>query len=90
MNTGMIATITRPKVLWEPYGNFRYKAVPTGASSEKYGPCEVCFKEALEVFMQIEEVWCNDRHRYVRYRCLSLIGHLSCLTLQRREREAVQ
>ena len=34
---------------------YRYRLLSTGASSHKYGPCEICGKHATEVFSQCEE-----------------------------------
>ena len=36
---------------------YRYRIQSTGASSHKYGPCEVCGKHVSEVFSQIEQRW---------------------------------
>lgn len=41
-------TVTRTQV-------FRYRMKSTGASSHKYGNCEVCGQHASEVFHQVEE-----------------------------------
>ena len=59
----------------------RYRLIPTGYSSQRYGPCEVCKQPATEVFHQIEE------RTYVlgwtRYKCHDLFGHKQCLVAAR-------
>lgn len=64
---------------------YRYRLIPTGAGSWKYGPCDMCNTGADEVYHQIEEQaytrpdgtqgWISTR---------STFGHKDCLIRIRR------
>lgn len=76
-------------------GTFRYRLTPTGRSSERYGPCEVCHQHASEVFHLVEErayalhgpgLPPEDPHAtgWTRSGCQDLFGHEACLLQARR------
>jgi hypothetical protein len=63
---------------------YRYKLKKTGYGSERYGVCEVCKKQAKEIYMQTEEKkfmigkaihWAHQG---------SLFGHKKCLIKKRK------
>ena len=56
---------------------YRYRLTATGASSDKYGPCEVCKKPATAVFHLVEERSFADGWTYDG--CRNLFGHENCL-----------
>ncbi|CAM2198431.1 conserved protein of unknown function (plasmid) [Paraburkholderia kururiensis] len=68
------------------HGNtvFRYRMKTTGASSDRYGACEVCNQHASEVF-HLTSAMLYDRKSngggfgWTLYHCLSLFGHRECL-----------
>ena len=66
--------------------DYRYRLTLTGASSQKYGPCEVCGGHASEVFHQVEERRCvywapnGVLHQgWTRQGCKDVFGHRECL-----------
>ncbi|AVX21620.1 hypothetical protein SAMN02745885_01631 [Carboxydocella sporoproducens DSM 16521] len=76
---------------WEYVGDFRYRIKSLGASSIKFGPCEVCGKPATEVFLQIEQRKYqkpSGEISYTQHGCRDMFGHYECL-LRMRRKEAV-
>jgi len=65
---------------------YQYKLKRMGASSDKYGPCEVCNKHVSDVFNQIEskEIGIGGWGGETRARCHNLFGHEECLISKRR------
>jgi hypothetical protein len=63
------------------YPNHRYTLTSTGASSAKYGNCEVCGKPVSEVFQQTEEK--RYENGWTRQGCHYLFGHKECLETKR-------
>lgn len=59
------------------------------ASSDKYGPCEVCKQYASEVFHQVEEKQFYSQVQqkifFTQYGCYDLFGHKECLIAQQKE-----
>lgn len=62
---------------------YKYKLSRMGASSDKYGPCEVCDKHVSDVFHQTESRY-TDRGRWTFSGCHNLFGHEECLISKRR------
>ena len=61
---------------------YRYNLRSLGASSVKYGPCEVCGGHVSDVFYQSEErqyTTPEGEVSYTRYQCKDLFGHEKCL-----------
>lgn len=73
-------------------GDYRYRVSSTGASSLKYGNCQVCAGHASEVFMQTEErayrIEHLNRSGWTQSGCHVLFGHLDCLRSRRRSATA--
>lgn len=76
-----------------PVGTYRYRIRSTGASSQKYGPCEVCGEHASEMFSQVEERRYKraakirpemDDYGWTQHECYSFYGHKECLIGKRR------
>lgn len=68
-------------------GVYVYRIRNTGASSAKFGPCEVCGKHVSEVFMQAEGVSYLDPEwgiQITEHECGTLFGHEKCLSDSRR------
>lgn len=64
---------------------YRYRLSSTGASSDKFGPCEICGKHASEVFLQVEQQKYGEQdNEWTEYQCKSYFGHKECLLNQRR------
>lgn len=57
---------------------YRYRLVNQNSSSAKYGNCEVCGKQASEVYAQYEEHEYKTG-RYTQHNCKSYFGHKECL-----------
>jgi hypothetical protein len=81
---------TRASLVAKPLGKFRYRLNSTGASSAKYGVCEVCGEHASEVFIQ-SETQLFDLHGAIRethFGCRTLFGHKACLEGEQRKAAA--
>lgn len=73
-------------------GQYRYRITSMQASSDVYGPCELCRKHVSEVFHQVEErffvVSATGKRAgfdgWNRFQCHSLFGHQNCLISRRR------
>lgn len=65
---------------------YRYRIKNTRASSEKFGPCEVCNTRVSEVYYQVEEesYTASGATEWTQCGCKSLFGHLDCLERVRR------
>ena len=64
-----------------------YRIKSTKFSSARYGPCEVCRKDASEVFYQVEQTTYQEDDGTIHptyYGCKNLFGHESCLIGARR------
>ena len=61
---------------------YRYNIKSTGASSAKYGNCEVCKLSTSEVFHQMEER--QTDHGWTIAGCNDLFGHKECLESKQR------
>lgn len=70
---------------------YRYIIKSTGASSSKYGSCEVCGNHATEVYHQLEEQHYTIEHNdkktegWTKYECNDYFGHKECLESKRRD-----
>lgn len=69
-------------------GDFVYTLVRTGASSDKYGSCEICGEFAADVYLQRREARIDLNPIHGRkgrtYRgCSTLFGHKECLLRKR-------
>lgn len=75
---------------------YRYNLKSTGASSAKYGNCEVCDKHASEVFYQTEErtyelpTFPANYSGWTGHGCFSYYGHEECLKSQQRNELEVE
>jgi len=69
---------------------YRYKLRPLGASSEKYGDCEVCGKNCSDVHYQSEQkhysfIHKGEKHEgWTHHETFNRFGHKSCLESQQR------
>lgn len=74
----------------EPFtdaGQFRYRIKSLGASSAKFGPCEVCAKHVADVLLQTEGTCYLEDDGTLQttyYGCRDLFGHEACLRSARR------
>lgn len=66
---------------------YRYRVIPTGDSSAKYGNCEVCHKPVSDVVHQVEER--QFELGWTQYQCSNLFGHESCLRSRQRPGRAL-
>jgi hypothetical protein len=73
-------------------GDYRYCIRSTGASSERFGPCEVCGARVSDVHIQTAaKRMASEAGWYMAEDCPTLFGHEACLVAQRKgvsEREA--
>lgn len=71
-------------------GAYKYRLSKGGASSDKYGLCEVCGGYVSDVYLQTESRWYAFEHHDVKHSgftqtgCKSLFGHSQCLISKRR------
>lgn len=72
---------------------YYYELKSTGASSSKFGPCEVCGEYASEVFLQTEQqtyeldeldIQEGVTSNLTTYGCKDYFGHKECLLKIRR------
>lgn len=66
---------------WEQNGRLRHRIKPLGDSSAKFGPCEVCGKNASEIVMQVTERSGEDGggKYWSQHVCPRLFGHEDCV-----------
>ena len=65
-----------------PSGQYRYHLHNSGASSAKFGPCEVCGEHVSEVWFQSEEQKYerpDHTQGWTYYKCYDLVGHYECI-----------
>ena len=66
---------------------YQYSIKNTGASSNKYGNCEVCGKHADTVYLQTEKrayAHPDGSTRFTAHMCHDLFGHEQCLISKRK------
>ena len=65
-----------------PVGRYVYRITNTGASSAKFGHCEVCGRHVSEVWHLVEgRIYAPDAMTY--HKCRSVWGHRDCLEAQK-------
>lgn len=74
-------------------GDCRYRLTRLKASSDKYGPCEVCKKHVSDMHYQVEERYFRHtsgrppfQEGWTHADCRSIFGHEACLSARRRGR----
>jgi hypothetical protein len=67
-------------------GSYRYRIKSLGESSRRYGPCEVCHKDTVDVHYQVEQQRCtiDGDTFWTCHACHDLFGHEACLMGSRR------
>jgi hypothetical protein len=57
---------------------YHYKITQMHASSDRYGPCEVCREFVSDVYYLSESCKRSNNH-FTQLNCKSLFGHKECL-----------
>jgi hypothetical protein len=82
-----MANENRLPEMMNPSSPYRYRISSRGASSAKFGPCEVCGRDVSDVHLQVEgEITpaSASQHEFTAMTGRDLFGHRECLISQRR------